>query len=140
MQTISVRRADELDNAARNAVESLLGRKVADEEQVTVMEYPAEPAEDEPDRKAVVRDLIDDLDSMAASASHIPDEEMEALIDEAMPAASAALDDTSMNCGWPPEAWPAAPGNCTLWVASKTTGQPVSRMIARSRMSTTRFL
>ena len=83
MQTISVRRADELGNAARNAVESLLGRKVADEEQVTVMEYPAEPAEDEPDRKAVVRDLIEDLDSMAASASHIPDEEMEALIDEA---------------------------------------------------------
>ena len=83
MQTISVRRADELGNAARNAVESLLGRKVADEEQVTVMAYPAEPAEDEPDHKVAVRDLIEDLDSMAASASPIPDEEMEALIDEA---------------------------------------------------------
>ena len=70
MQTISVRRADELGNAARNAVESLLGRKVADKEQVTVMAYPAEPAEDEPDRKAAVRDLIDDLDSLAASAIH----------------------------------------------------------------------
>jgi hypothetical protein len=28
--------------------------------------------------------LINDLDSMAASASHIPDEEMDALIDEAI--------------------------------------------------------
>jgi hypothetical protein len=84
MQTISVRRANELGNAARSAVESLLGRKVADEEQVTVMAYPAPPAEDEPGRKAAVRDLINDLDSMAASASHIPDEEMDALIDEAI--------------------------------------------------------
>jgi hypothetical protein len=84
MQTISVRRANELGNAARNAVESLLGRKVADEEHVTVMAYPAEPAEGEPERKAAVRDLIDDLDSMAASASHVPDEEMDALIDEAI--------------------------------------------------------
>jgi hypothetical protein len=28
--------------------------------------------------------LIEDLDNMAASASHIPDEEMDALIDEAI--------------------------------------------------------
>ena len=84
MQTISVHRANELGNDARSAVESLLGRKVADEEHVTVMAYPAPPAEDEPDRKAAVRDLIEDLDSMAASASHIPDEEMDALIDEAI--------------------------------------------------------
>ena len=35
---------------------------------------------------------------------------------------------------------PAAPGSCTLCVASKTTGQPDSRMIARPRMSTTRLL
>ena len=38
----------------------------------------------DPDRKVAVRDLIEDLDSMAASASHIPDEEMDALIDEAI--------------------------------------------------------
>ena len=84
MQTISVRRANELGNAARSAVESLLGRKVADEEHVTVMAYPAPPAESDPDRKAAVRDLIEDLDSMAASAGHIPDEEMDSLIDEAI--------------------------------------------------------
>ena len=83
MQTVSVRRADELGNAARIVVESLLGRKVADEEHVTVMAYPARPAEGEPVREAAVRDLIEDLDSMAAGASRVPDGEMEALIDEA---------------------------------------------------------
>jgi hypothetical protein len=57
---------------------------VADEEHVTVMAYPVQPAAGEPDRKAAVRDLIEDLDSMAATASHIPEEEMDALIDEAV--------------------------------------------------------
>jgi len=33
---------------------------------------------------AAVHDLIEDLDSLAAGASHVPDEEMEALIDEAI--------------------------------------------------------
>ena len=83
MQTMSVHRANELGNAARSAVESLLGRKVADEEHVTVMAYPAEPAEAEADRTAAGRDLIEDLDGMAASARDIPEEEMEALFDEA---------------------------------------------------------
>ncbi|MGB7720791.1 MAG: hypothetical protein WBL65_12875 [Bryobacteraceae bacterium] len=44
----------------------------------------ARPAEGEPDRTRAVHDLIEDLDSLAASASHVPDEEMEALIDEAI--------------------------------------------------------
>jgi hypothetical protein len=83
MQTISVRRANELGEAARNAVESLLGRKVADAEHITVMAFPARPAEDEAGRKRAIQDLIEDLDSLAASASHVPDQEMEALIDEA---------------------------------------------------------
>ena len=48
-----------------------------------MMALSAEPAEGEPDRRAAGRDLIEDLDSMAACASHVPDEEMEALIDEA---------------------------------------------------------
>ena len=52
MHTISVRRANELGDAARGSVESLLGRKVADEEHVTVMAYPAQPAEGALDRTA----------------------------------------------------------------------------------------
>ena len=82
MQTITTHRADELGDAARTAVESLLGRKVADEEHVTVMAYPAGAAA-EPVRKAAVREFIEDLDSMAAQASTIPPEDLEALIDEA---------------------------------------------------------
>ena len=40
----------------------------------------------------------------------------------------------------PPEASPLPPGNCTEWVASNTTGQPVARITASERMSDTKLL
>jgi hypothetical protein len=80
MQTISMRRANELGSEARGAVETLLGRKVADEEHVTVMAFPAEGV---PDPRSIDQ-LIEDLDSLAASGSHVPGDEMEGLIDEAI--------------------------------------------------------
>jgi hypothetical protein len=40
----------------------------------------------------------------------------------------------------PPLDVPLPPGSCTLWVASNTTGAPVSRMMASERMSLTRLL
>jgi hypothetical protein len=54
--------------------------------------------------------------------------------------ATAARASTGTNSRWPPEAVPCPPGSCTEWVASNTTGQPVSRMIASERMSETRLL
>ena len=49
------------------------------------MAYPvARAAESELDREAAARDLVEDLDSMAANSSHIPEEEMDQLIDEAI--------------------------------------------------------
>src|SRR6266853_889959 len=38
------------------------------------------------------------------------------------PAATPARASGSMNCGWPPLAWPCPPGSCTECVTSKTTG------------------
>ena len=57
-----------------------------------------------------------------------------------MPTATAARDSTGTNSRWPPDLPPAPPGSCTLWVASNTTGQPVSRMTLSERMSDTRLL
>ena len=47
---------------------------------------------------------------------------------------------TGTNSRCPPELVPWPPGSCTECVASNTTGAPVSRMIARLRMSDTRLL
>jgi hypothetical protein len=48
------------------------------------MAFPAAPAEGEPDSQKATQDLIDDLDKLAAGASHVPDEEMGTLVDEAI--------------------------------------------------------
>ena len=55
-----------------------------------------------------------------------------------MPTAAAALAKGSTNSLFPPLLPPAAPGICTLWVASKITGAN-SRMITKERISTTKF-
>ena len=57
-----------------------------------------------------------------------------------MPTATAARASGATNSRWPEEAVPAPPGSWTLWVASKTTGQPKERRIGSARMSTTRLL
>src|SRR5690606_8664579 len=56
------------------------------------------------------------------------------------PTAIAARARTGTNSRWPPLEVPWPPGSCTEWVASKTTGQPVSRITASERMSETRLL
>ena len=58
----------------------------------------------------------------------------------ATPTAAAARASTGTNSRWPPETVPCPPGNCTEWVASNTTGQPVSRITASERGSDTRLL
>ena len=56
------------------------------------------------------------------------------------PVAIAARASTGTNSRCPPLVEPCPPGSCTECVASNTTGQPVSRMIASERMSETRLL
>ncbi len=58
----------------------------------------------------------------------------------ATPEATAARASTGTNSRWPPLDVPCPPGSCTEWVASKTTGQPVSRITIKARMSDTRLL
>jgi hypothetical protein len=58
----------------------------------------------------------------------------------ATPTATAARDSTGTCSRWPPDEVPWPPGSCTEWVASNTTGQFDSRMMASERMSDTRLL
>ena len=54
--------------------------------------------------------------------------------------ATAARASTGTISRWPPLLVPWPPGSCTECVASNTTGAPVSRMMAKDRMSLTRLL
>src|SRR5574343_496578 len=57
-----------------------------------------------------------------------------------IPTATAARVRTGTNSRCPPEDVPCPPSNWTECVASNTTGQAVSRMMASERMSDTRLL
>src|SRR5262249_21904397 len=56
------------------------------------------------------------------------------------PAPTAARASVATIARSPPDEAPRAPGCCTLWVASKTTGQPLSASTGSARMSDTRLL
>jgi hypothetical protein len=84
MQNISIQNARDLRHDARVVVESLLGRKLSEEEQVAVTAFPVHPAPPEEERKIAASRLAEDLEAMAESAKRVPEDEMEALIDEAM--------------------------------------------------------
>lgn len=84
MEDIAIKRAADLPEAAKSAIESLLGRPLADDEEVSVMALRAHMAPAGPERKAAADRLKAVLGSMAQKAQGVPPEEFEAAVDEAM--------------------------------------------------------
>ncbi len=73
MENIAMRQVKDLEPAAKRWLQKLLGRKLREDEEVTVVVRPART-----DR------LEEVMDRMAEKAKHVPEHELEALIDEAM--------------------------------------------------------
>jgi len=84
MADIAVRRAGDLSESAKSAVEGLLGRALADDEEVSVMALRSHKAPSGPERKAAADRLKVALESMGQKATGVPPEEFEAAVDEAM--------------------------------------------------------
>lgn len=84
MQEISIHNVRDLGQEARRALEALLGRTLAEEEQVSVTALPARPAPLGDERRIAAERLLDSLREMSDSAKGIPPDELESLIDEAM--------------------------------------------------------
>jgi hypothetical protein len=84
MSDILIRNVRDPDQGARGFPEAFLGRELAEEEQVTVMALPARPAPCGEERKAAVARLSESVKAMSERAQGIPQQEMEALIDEAV--------------------------------------------------------
>ena len=81
MQNLSIRKASDLSHAARQAVESILGRALQDNEQVGVWASSPHPAPTGAARSAAWNDFNKQLDSMASKAIG-PAAEIERIIDE----------------------------------------------------------
>jgi hypothetical protein len=84
MDNVAMRKVKDLEPAARRWLQKLLGRKLQEAEEVTVMVSSAQSASPEAVRRKAFARLERIMDKAAQKAAHIPDREVEAAIDEAM--------------------------------------------------------
>lgn len=84
MENIAIHKANELPSDARRAVEEVLGRVLEHDEEVSIMAFPAHAAPAEHARRALARQLKDRTTETAERVRDVPDEEQEAVIDEAV--------------------------------------------------------
>jgi len=82
MRSIAIQKAGDLPPAAKAAVEQLLGRTLAADEQISIVASPPEPSVQE-SREEVALNLAAFLDRRAKEVRDVPEEEIEAAIDEA---------------------------------------------------------
>ena len=83
MAEIAIRSVRDLGEDARRALEALLGRQLAEEEQVGVTALAARPAPTGETRRSAAERLSENLKEMSERAKQIPHDELESLIDEA---------------------------------------------------------
>ena len=81
MQDLSTHKTRELPPAAKDALEALLGRHLADDEEVSIWASRPHPAPTGEARKEAWRRLDEHLDRMASKAGEST-EELEKLVDE----------------------------------------------------------
>ncbi len=82
-QNIAIRIAGNLPENIRAAVEQLLGRPVAANEEIKVIATPKKEHSLSPERAAAARALKEHFDRRAEAVKDIPDCELDAVIDEA---------------------------------------------------------
>lgn len=84
MQNISIQRASELPLLVKSAVERLLGRPIAADEEVSIASIPPQQVPPSGNRAELVRSLNAYLDRRAEKVIDLRDEEIDAAIDEAV--------------------------------------------------------
>jgi predicted component of type VI protein secretion system len=84
MQNVSIQKASELPQAFKSAVEQLLGRSIAPDEEISVAATPPQRVPPSAGRAAVARNLEALLNRRADKVNGLPEEEIEAAIDEAL--------------------------------------------------------
>ncbi len=84
MEHVAVQKVKDIEAAARQWLQRLLGRKLKDEEQVTVMIFPPHAAPSGEAREVAWHRLENVLDKAAERMKDVPDEDFESAVDEAM--------------------------------------------------------
>ena len=84
MGNIAIHKANELPSDARRMVERVLGRVLEPDEEVSIMAFSPHDAPTGEARQKLARQLQDRITRTAESVRHIPDDEQEAAIDDAL--------------------------------------------------------
>ena len=84
MASIAIKRVSELSEPIKAAIESLLGRRLSGQEQISVMALEGHQAPSGPERRVAAAQLNQVLERMADRALDVSTEEFEATVDEAM--------------------------------------------------------
>ena len=84
MQNVSIQKASELPPLVKSAVEQLLGRTIAPDEEVSVASVPPQRVPPSVGRAAVARNLEAFLKRRADKVNGLPEQEIDAAIDEAL--------------------------------------------------------
>ena len=84
MQNVSIHKASHLPEAVKTAVEQLLGRAIAADEEISVVAVPPQHPPPPENRAAVARNLEAFLNRRAAKVRDVPEEEIDAVVDEAV--------------------------------------------------------
>jgi hypothetical protein len=84
MGNIAIHKANELPSDARRVVERVLGRVLEPDEEVSIMAFSPHDAPTGEARQQLARQLEDRITRTAESVRHVPDDEQEAAIDDAI--------------------------------------------------------
>ncbi|MEK7406254.1 MAG: hypothetical protein AAB225_14215 [Acidobacteriota bacterium] len=84
MQTGSIRKVGELPVAVREAIESMLGRVLHEDESVSIKTYRPKEAPEGPAREAAYRRLLARVEKTARRARDLPEAELDPAVDEAV--------------------------------------------------------
>ena len=84
MQNVSIKKASELPQAVKSAVEQLLGRSIAPDEEISVAAVPTQRVPPSEGRAAVARNLEAFLNRRADKVNGVPEEQIDAAINEAL--------------------------------------------------------
>ena len=83
MSNSALRKARDLSPNVRNALESLLGRSLREEETVSIQTYPTHEAPVGREKEEAWKRLMVRIDLTATRVPDVPEAELDALIDEA---------------------------------------------------------
>jgi hypothetical protein len=90
MQNVRIRKAEDLSESVKAALESLLGRTLKADEEISVMVYRPHDLLRDPIRDRLVQSLNEQMNALAGRVKDASDDELDEILDEGMRSARPA--------------------------------------------------